>query len=288
MPELPEVEIIKRGLDLSVRGSVVESVEVLNQKSFVLTEKDKKNVVGSTIDAISRTGKMLIISLGSGYSLVFHLKMTGQVVYRADHKSFAGGHPNSSMVGDLPDKSTRVIIKLKGGGTIFFNDQRKFGWIKMVKTGEHHGLIKNLGPDINANDVDFTTFKNRISRKGKSKIKQVLLDQSVFAGLGNIYVDETLFLAGVHPESIIGKIPEDKLSLIFEYANQVLAESIEMGGSSSRNYVNSNGGKGNYLDIARVYGRKDDYCKKCGEVITKIKVAGRGTHICLNCQELYR
>ncbi len=288
MPELPEVEIIKRGLGLSVRGSVVESVEVLNQNSFLLPEKDKNNVVGSTINVISRTGKMLIISLSSGYSLVFHLKMTGQVVYRADNESFAGGHPNSSMLGDLPDKSTRVIIKLKGGGTIFFNDQRKFGWIKMVKAGKHHGLIKNLGPDINSNDINFTTFKKRMVLKGKSKIKQVLLDQSVFAGLGNIYVDETLFLAGIHPESVIGKIPEFKLSLIFKYANQVLAESIEMGGSSSRNYINSNGGKGNYLDIARVYGRKDDYCEKCGGLITKIKVAGRGTHICLSCQRLYR
>lgn len=286
MPELPEVEIIKRGLSLSARGSEIKSIKILNQKSFLITEEAKKSVVGSTILEISRVGKMLILDLRSGYSLVFHLKMTGQVVYKKQGNDFAGGHPNESILGPLPDRSTRVIIKFSDGGTLFFNDQRKFGWIKMVKTGEHLGLIKNLGPDINSNDVNLSTFKQKMLRKSKSKIKQVLLDQSVFAGLGNIYVDESLFMAGLHPESIIGKVPGNKLDSVFNWANKVLAESIEMGGSSSRNYVNSEGGRGDYLSKARVYGRANKDCKKCNNKITKIKVAGRGTHICLNCQEL--
>lgn len=288
MPELPEVETIRTGLKPKIEAQEIENVKILSPSSLQASEQDiSQNVIGSEIVKLNRRGKVLILELSSGYALAFHLKMTGQVVYRSKDYNFGGGHPTESLIQELPDKSTRVIIKLKGGGRIFFNDQRKFGWIKLIKTGQYENLVKNMGPDMHS-DVDITIFLDRLERKKNSKIKQVLLDQSVVAGIGNIYADESLFLSSIHPESRVGAIPKAKLEGLFKNIKEVLQKSIDMGGSSSRNYVNASGGRGNYLNEALVYGRKDQNCKNCNCEISKIRSAGRGTHICINCQRLYK
>ena len=288
MPELPEIETIKLGLQKEVIGKTVESITKLNENSFKVSEKDiSDKILDYKMISVKRVGKVLMLELSSGYTMAFHLKMTGQVVYRSKNYNFGGGHPTGSLINKLPDKSTRVIIELNSGGELFFNDQRKFGWIKLIKTGQHQDLVKNMGPDM-YNDVDITTFIDRVKSKKNSRIKQVLLDQSVVAGIGNIYADESLFIAGIHPDSKISAIPEAKLNLLFGAIKDVFTRSIDMGGSSSRNYVNSSGGRGNYLDEAKAYGRDGQECEKCKQNMIKIRSAGRGTHICADCQRLYQ
>jgi formamidopyrimidine-DNA glycosylase len=285
MPELPEVETIKRGLSAIIIGQTIDTVEVFNPKSFQDFKLNTSLILGSKVINIDRTGKLLIISLSTGFSLVFHLKMTGQVVFRPTHskeEGFGGGHPTKSLTSRLPDKSTRVIFKL-GSGYLFFNDQRKFGWIKIVETGYHKRLINKMGPDVL--DINTDQFISLIKLRHKSKVKPTLLDQSFVAGIGNIYADESLNVAHIHPSSKIGDILDDQLVNLYNSIQMILLDSIKLGGSSSRNYVDSNGNAGSYLDRARVYGRAGGACRDCGSEIIKLKVAGRGTYICGDCQK---
>jgi formamidopyrimidine-DNA glycosylase len=285
MPELPEVETIRRGLSTRITNHKILAVDILWEKSFADFEENESKIIGAKITGIDRTGKLLVLNLSSGTSLVFHLKMTGQVVFQPNDESeqgFGGGHPSESLNSSLPDKSTRVIIKLNSGN-LFFNDQRKFGWIKIVKTGDHQTLIKNMGPDVL--DLNQEQFLKLIKLKPKSKLKALLLDQSFVAGIGNIYADEALNAAHLHPDSRVEDLTGEQLKNLYEHIKNILSSSIKLGGSSSKNYVDSSGRKGKYLDGARVYGREDRGCKDCGSKIIKLKVAGRGTHICENCQK---
>lgn len=284
MPELPEVETIKRGLSNIIINQKIIGVDLLWLGSFQDFEANKQKIINSKIIAINRTGKLLSIDLSSGLSLVFHLKMTGQIVFRPMGNSsvgFGGGHPTKSLSSKLPDKSTRAIVRLSLG-ELFFNDQRKFGWIKVVETGYHEGLIKKMGPDIL--NVNRNQFIELIKSRPKSKLKSILLDQSFVSGIGNIYADESLNAAHLHPSTRVDELSVDQLSMLHSRIQSILRSSIELGGSSSKNYVNSKGEKGEYLDQARVYGRVGKDCKDCGSEIIKLKLAGRGTHICPTCQ----
>jgi formamidopyrimidine-DNA glycosylase len=286
MPELPEVETVKIGLAKLLPGLEVSRITSDWAKSFPNDpEIVSRFVLGSKIDSISRRGKGLIISLDSGYSLLIHLKMTGQLVYRGE-ENFGAGHPNDSLVGKLPDKSTRVIIEFKNDAKLFFNDQRKFGWIRIMPTIElvNDKFINSLGPEPLDKEFSLDTFKRRLLKRKKSVIKSVLLDQKVIAGIGNIYADESLWLAKIHPLESVEDISENKLKLLHEAIIFVLKLSIEKGGSTDKNYVDAYGNKGSYLKFANVFRREGQACPRCGHDIIKIRVAGRGTHICPNCQ----
>jgi len=289
MPELPEVETIRRGLELGLTSQMITSVEVLWPKSFPVPEDlIQQIVVGSTVKHLGRRAKVLMVELDNGYSMLFHLKMTGQMVLeKADGERFAGGHPTKSMRDTLPDSSTKVIFGLKSGDRLYFNDFRKFGWIKLVPTSEIglDPLVARLGPEPLSDDFTLAGFRQQLLRHKGSAIKPTILDQSTVSGVGNIYADESLHLAKIHPLRLSGSLTSIESKRLYEAIKTIIALGIEHGGTSFAVYVNALGGKGDYLDHARVFRRQGQPCPVCGTIIQKIRVAGRGTHLCPKCQK---
>lgn len=295
MPELPEVETIRHGLSKLLPGKVIADVWHDWQKSFPNAPADvARFMVGAAVVAVKRRAKVLIIDLSSEYSLVIHLKMTGQLVFvpkaselKAEEK-FGGGHPTKSLVGNLPDKSTRVALDFKDGSKLFFNDQRKFGWMRLLPTIEvpEIDFMKKVGPEPLEDDFTIDKFISNILRRRQSAIKAVLLDQTVLAGVGNIYADESLWAAKIHPSTIVSKTSKTKLVALYSAIRSILSLSIQKGGSTDRNYVDAKGKKGSYLSFAQVFRKEGQPCPRCGTEIIKIRVAGRGTHVCPKCQRL--
>lgn len=312
MPELPEVETVRRGLANLLPGrTVLRTTTIDSPKSFPNAPNDVGQFLHeATIVGVRRRAKVLIIDLSSEYSLVVHLKMTGQLVFRGEDKvknleygirsledkildpsepptSFAGGHPNDSLVGKLPDRSTRVQIDFTDGSHLFFNDQRKFGWIKLVPTTmvEQMPFFQKVGPEPLDPKTKSEEFIQRVRRRSGSMIKPVILDQAVIAGVGNIYADECLWAAHIHPETRSGELSDEQLNTLFIELVKILQLSIDQGGSTDRNYVDAEGRKGNYLKFANVFRREGQACHRHpDQEILKIRVAGRGTHICPVCQ----
>jgi len=287
VPELPEVETVRRGLSSLIIGKKVAATTHDNPKSFPNTVVDVNTfLIGAAITDIRRRAKVLMIDLSTDYSLVVHLKMTGQLVYVDNQTRFGAGHPTDSLVNALPDKSTRVSIVFDDGSTLFFNDQRKFGWVRLMPTLEIPNLpfMQKVGPE--PLELDFTAqqFADRFTRRARTSIKAAILDQSVVAGVGNIYADEALWGAKIHPSRLVGSITTAEFTLLYSELRDVMNLSIEKGGSSNRNYVNAEGKKGSYMDFARVFRREGLPCPRCGTTIEKLRVAGRGTHICPFCQ----
>jgi formamidopyrimidine-DNA glycosylase len=289
MPELPEVETVRRGLEKLIIGKNIISVSSDWQKSLPITEHQiNEYIIGHEILSIGRRGKLLILGLDNEMSLLIHLRMTGQMVYRSKTYKFGAGHPNDSLIGKLPDKSTRVIIKLNNGSNLFFNDQRKFGFINLSQNSKINKIpfLKKMGPEPLSKDFNYEVFKEQLHQRMKSQIKAVLLDQKVIAGIGNIYADESLWMAKIHPLQKVSDISEAKLKSLYKSIIEVLELSIEKGGSTDRNYVDAEGKKGSYINFARVFRREGKECYRCGKTIIKIRAAGRGTHLCPNCQRI--
>jgi formamidopyrimidine-DNA glycosylase len=295
MPELPEVETVKRGLNILIIGKVIASVRADNPKSFPNAEHDVRNfLIGASVTEVRRRAKVLLIDLSTNYTLVIHLKMTGQLVFIISHdregsdERFAGGHPTDSLIGALPDKSTRVIFHFTDDSHLFFNDQRKFGWVRLMPTAEVPNIdfMKRVGPEPLEADFTVTEFASRFKRRAKTSIKAALLDQSVVAGVGNIYADEALWGAKIHPARLVETIKSGEFRRLYTEVRAVMNLSIEKGGSTNRNYVNAEGKKGSYMEFARVFRREGLACPRCGTEIIKIRVAGRGTHICPHDQRL--
>jgi formamidopyrimidine-DNA glycosylase len=289
MPELPEVETVRIGLERLLPAKKVEAVWHDWPKSFPNAPTDVEQfLIGASVVAVKRRAKVLLIELSSKYSLVIHLKMTGQLVYVGMSQRFGAGHPNRSLIGVLPDKSTRVEIMFTDSSKLFFNDQRKFGWMRLLPTAEVPQLnfFQKIGPEPLAADFTPAVFKERLYRRKNSGIKAVLLDQTVIAGIGNIYADESLWAAKIHPETKVADISNQKLIALYNGLQAVLRLSIEKGGSTDRNYVDAEGKHGSYLTFAQVFRREGKSCSRCGTTIIKLRVAGRGTHICPHCQRL--
>lgn len=288
MPELPEVETVRCGLSRLIVGKQIMSVECLCEKSLPVATSDVRAFINqATIKQVRRRAKMLIIDLDNDYSLLIHLKMTGQMVYRGD-ENWGGGHPNDSFLNSLPDRSTRVVLNLSGDNKLFFNDQRKFGWIKLYPTSQIDELptIVKLGPEPLVGDP-WPEFLKRIRRHQSMSIKPAILDQTTIAGVGNIYADESLWLAKIHPQTKVASLTDNDLKRLLDGIIQSMTESLSAGGSTARNYVKADGSRGDYLEkFAAVYKRNDQPCKRCGRDIVKIKVAGRGSHYCPYCQQL--
>ena len=292
MPELPEVETIRRGLNKFILNKKVSSVKILCDKSFI---GPKEVILGQKIINIRRFGKALIFDFENGVSMMVHLRMTGQLIFRASgeesgrnylemieagdfkttlytEKSFAGGHPNESFYSELPNKQTRVLFEIckedeanSGAsqviGTLYFNEP----WVMSVEE-----------------------FKKNLMRHKNAEIKPTILDQSVVAGLGNIYADEALYMTKIHPERLTSSLSDTEIAELLEAAGVVMQRSIDSGGSTMATYVKADGTKGNYLEkFAQVFRREGEPCNRCGTEIIKLKVAGRGTHICPNCQKKF-
>lgn len=310
------METIKRGLSELLPGRVIADVWHDWQKSFPNAPADvARFMVNAKIESVRRRAKVLIIELSSGYSLVIHLKMTGQLVFVNKNEQklensnkklvnninsqflfsnssrearFGGGHPTDSLINNLPDKSTRVVIDFQDDSKLFFNDQRKFGWMRLLPTIEvpQIDFMKKMGPEPLEDDFTVNKFINNILRRRQSAIKAVLLDQTVLAGVGNIYADESLWAAKIHPAIPAGQIPRTKLIKLYSELRRILTMAITKGGSTDRNYVDAKGKKGSYLTFAQVFRKENQPCPRCGTIIEKIRVAGRGTHICPKCQKM--
>ena len=288
MPELPEVETVRRGLAELLPGRVVARAMVFDSpKSFPNAPSDVEQFLyGAHVTAVRRRAKVLMIDLDTRYSLVVHLKMTGQLIFRGA-QSFAGGHPNDSLIGKLPDRSTRVQIDFVDGSRLFFNDQRKFGWVKLLPTDEVKNLpfMQKVGPEPLDPQTRAEDFIQRIRRHQNSMIKPAFLDQTVIAGVGNIYADEALWAAQIHPQTRVKNVSDQQLNTLFKELRQILQLSIDQGGSTDKNYVDAEGRKGNYLTFAHVFRREGQACHRHpDQAIIKLKVGGRGTHICPVCQ----
>jgi len=289
MPELPEVETVRRGLHELIIGRVISSARELDSpKSFPNAKDDiKEFIIGAEVTDVRRRAKVLLIDLSSQYSLVVHLKMTGQLVFRAKGVAFGAGHPNESLIGELPDRSTRVEIGFSDGSHLYFNDQRKFGWMKLYPTIEvpNINFMQKVGPEPLEDDFTASDFIQRIRRRNGTSVKAAILDQTVLAGVGNIYADESLWGAKIHPATRVKDVSDEQLTELLREIKYVMNLAIEKGGSTDRNYVNAEGKKGSYMSFARVFRREGLECPRHPDTnVEKIRVAGRGTHICPICQ----
>jgi formamidopyrimidine-DNA glycosylase len=288
MPELPEVETVRRGLADLLPGRLIKTAEAIDSpKSFPNAEADVREfLLGAAILEVRRRAKVLIIELDTKYSLVIHLKMTGQLVFRGK-TAFGAGHPNESLVGELPDRSTRVVITFADGSSLFFNDQRKFGWVKLMPTLEVPNIdfMKKVGPEPLEADFTPQQFRERFQRRARTNIKAALLDQTVIAGVGNIYADESLWAAQIDPRRLVGSLSKADFHRLYRELRAIMNLAIEKGGSTDKNYVNAEGKRGSYLHFAKVFRKEGQACPRCGHTIVKIRHAGRGTHLCNYCQK---
>ncbi len=286
MPELPEVETIKRDLNKKIRGKQIAEIITDTPKMFTPRfSLARKKLIGGKIKDVERRAKLLIIKINKDLFLLIHLKMTGQLVYSPKKgKIVVGGHPITG-VRDLPNKFTHVSFYFKDDSVLYFNDVRKFGYMKLVDRGDLEKILEDFGIEPLSGQFSLEKFKQILKKRKKSKIKQVLMDQKLLAGIGNIYADESLFAAGIRPMRRAGKISDKEAKKLYENIKKILKKAIERRGTSFSNYVDSEGKKGNFVPLLKVYGRGGEKCKKCGHVLKKTKVGGRGTVYCSFCQK---
>jgi len=269
MPELPEVETIKRQLNSRLKGKKISRVEVFLPR-FVKypLEKFKKIVEGSKIVKIGRRAKLLFIELDSGYFLVIHLKMTGQLIYNGEKS-----------------KHTHLVYHFSDGIKLIHNDLRRFGFVKVIPKKELKEFLakEKLGPEPLEKSFTLKAFKELFKKKN-GKIKQVLMDQKFISGIGNLYSDEILFPAKVLPTRKSSSLKEEELKRIYQEIKKILTLAIKRRGSSSDTYLDAEGKKGNFLPLVKVYRREGKPCLKCGAKIERLKMGGRSAHYCPKCQ----
>lgn len=278
MPELPEVEVVKLFLEDKIIGQKVSHIEVINQRSFI---GNSQKIINQTVTKITRLGKQLSIYLSNGQILLVHLKMTGQLIYQG----YILGHSTKESTLPMPSKSTRLIFIFQDNSKLYFNDQRKFGWIKLMSPQELKDSQSNLGLDI-FNPKFTSQYLFSQLQKTSRPIKTALLDQHLFAGIGNIYANDALFLAGIHPQSKSNNIKLSQAKLLHHYLLNIMQQSILAGGSTAKDnkYIRPDGSFGKNQFSFRVYQRQGESCLKCGTKIEYLKLGGRGTFFCPKCQ----
>ncbi|HEY1074692.1 MAG TPA: bifunctional DNA-formamidopyrimidine glycosylase/DNA-(apurinic or apyrimidinic site) lyase [Patescibacteria group bacterium] len=279
MPELPEVEIIRQGLARYVPGKTIASLEVRVPKLFTGKIED---VEGQSVIGIRRRAKVLMIDLSNDKTILVHLKMTGQLVFQSadEHEKVVGGHPQEAYNQPLPHKHSHVIFTFTDGSKLFFNDLRKFGWLQLLDTnvaGEY-GMLATVGPEPLGGAFTESVFRERLSKYPNRLIFQSLLDQSLVAGIGNIYANEALYEAGILPERRVKDITDGEWSKLYRAVRHVLEESIKYGGTSDNTYIQVDGKRGDYLAHAHVYHKK--IANPCGHEVVRKKLGGRTTHFC--------
>lgn len=286
MPELPEVETIRRGLQKRILRKEIRSVEIRAPK---VVKNDPKKFIqalkGNSFTKIDRRGKLLILTLARGENfLLVHLKLTGQLIYRKGKTFVAGGHPVPRLTHELPHKHTHVIVEFTDGSQLFFNDLRKFGVMKIVDATAKDLVLAAYGVEPLSKEFMWERFEGALGKR-QAPLKAVLLNQSLIAGLGNIYVDEVAWHARVRPGRRVWRLTQAERKKIFRAIPKVLTEAIAWGGTTFRHFRDSEGEKGNYSDCLKVYGRGGKPCYRCGAVLVKTAVAGRGTVYCPICQK---
>jgi len=298
MPELPEVETIRIGLEKALTGHKIVGVEIKAPKLF---KGSIDWVINQRVTEVARRAKILIVKLEKNY-LLCHLKMTGQLIFvpklsavrkklrvesrklSADDGVVIGGHPDKNYPLELPHKHSHVIIQFDHG-TLYFNDLRKFGWLKAVQSEENLlKEVKHLGPEFTWPEFNLEYFTFGLQKRSIT-IKQLLLDQTFIAGIGNIYADESLFCAKIKPLRKANSLSDEDSSSLYKCIKKVFRLSLKHGGTSSQSYRQVDGTMGTYLTVANVYKREGLPCKVCGNPIERIKISGRSSHYCPSCQK---
>lgn len=276
MPELPEVETIKTQLNKSLTGLVFNRLEMLDKKAARFVDsKSLQKIIGVKIKRVKRRAKILLLEFNNNYCLVFHLKMTGQIIL------------NNSGINYLPNKHTRLILYFSKQKKIYFQDLRKFGWVKILynKNLDSNLLNHILGPEPFDKSFSLEYFSKELG-KTKKPIKTFLLDQTKIAGIGNIYANEALFVAKIYPGLSSNKLNERQIKKLHQAIKKVLAKGIELKGASDQDYLDAHGNKGEYQKHFLVYKRKGENCKFCKKPIKRIALGGRGTFYCSQCQRI--
>lgn len=274
MPELPEVETIKNTLKRFVINKTIADVSVLWPNIIKRpddAEQFKHILTGQTIHDIKRKGKFLLFQLDESV-LISHLRMEGKYSV----------HPSEEPM----KKHTHVVFGFTDGEELRYNDVRKFGTMHVFNKGDefNHKPLNQLGPDPFDEEFTVDYFYKKL-KKTERVIKAALLDQSIVTGLGNIYVDETLFRANVHPLKKASRLTKKEVKVIQEQAILTLRDAVAQGGTTIRSYVNGQGEMGMFQQELFVYGQENKPCKQCGRPIVKMKIGGRGTHVCISCQK---
>ena len=286
MPELPEVTVIVNSLNKKIKGLVLASIEYDWPKGFHWNGFSIKDLKGVKVDGVERRGKVVVINL-EDFSILIHLKLTGQLIYQDEKTRIAGGHPIPPLNLPVPNKTTRVTFGFTNGGHLYFNDIRKFGWVKIVASDEDkikEAIGAELGPD--ALEISYGEFRERLVKKPNSRIKKLLMDQTFVSGIGNIYSDEALWRAKIHPARSVASLKEREIKTLFEGIKDSLKLAIEKGGSSANSFVDSGGEKGLFLTFARAYHMTGRPCARCKTPIVRAKMDGRSAHFCPKCQQL--
>lgn len=307
MPELPEVENLRIGLEREIRNQKILSAEVRLPKLVSGTGNKRKaskakaaefikGVVDKKIVSIDRRAKNLIFKLSDGSAILVHLKMSGQFVYKPSKKGMTveGGHFPSLAKGgsielsrsELPNKHTHIIFKLEKG-TLFYNDTRTFGYLiyyKNLVTLHESETLKNLGPEPLSKEFTLEYFESALKSK-KKNLKSALLGQEIVVGLGNIYVDEVCFIAGVNPSRITNKLKSEEIKKLYDAIKKILPHAIKLGGSSVATYMLLDESRGNFAREHKVYGKDGNPCINCKKPLSKKTLAGRTTVFCKNCQK---
>jgi len=271
MPELPEVETIKRQLNREIKDKKIEKVKV-NLPKLVRypLAKFEKLVKGAIIKNVNRRAKLLIVELSNGYVLVVHLKLTGQLIFNGE-------------IG----KHTHLVYYFTDGSFLVHNDLRQFGFVKVISKAKLDEFFKKekFGPEPLSREFTLKVFKKYSEKRKRSKIKPLLMDQSFISGIGNLYADEILFKAGVRPDRIVDSLKSLEVKKIYQAILKILPLAISRGGSSIDTYRDARGKKGNYLSLIKVYQRGSNPCFICKSKIKRIKMSSRSAHFCPKCQK---
>ncbi|MCK5332702.1 bifunctional DNA-formamidopyrimidine glycosylase/DNA-(apurinic or apyrimidinic site) lyase [Candidatus Parcubacteria bacterium] len=273
MPELPEVETIRRDLEKKIIGKKIIKIKVLQKKSIKndLT-RFTKALENNSIESISRKGKLLIMKIKeNGKYLLIHLRMTGQILCCAAERKVA--------------KNTRVILIFNDSSKLFFNDTRRFGYLQIANEKEKKEILLKMGIDLLDKNFTFEKLKE-LSRNKKRLLKSFLLDQKMIAGIGNIYADEICFDTKLRPDRIIGELNDKELKKLYNSIIRIIELALKSRGTTFNDYVDSRGKKGNFSKFLKVYQREKEDCRSCHQrSIQKIKVGGRATRYCTHCQK---
>jgi formamidopyrimidine-DNA glycosylase len=290
MPELPEVEVTRRRIGELLVGRKIARVLTTKPSYFFLTSPRRlqQELSGRMTEGLTRHGKYLLARLDSGATLLLHLGMTGQLFGEGATsprllRAQARRESAAPAAGFSPDEHTHLQLEFADRGPrVFFRDVRKFGKVLLIAAGKSDSRLEKLGVDALV-ATGASLFE--AARARKIPIKSLLLDQSVIAGIGNIYADEALFMAGVSPKRAAHRVDRESCAAIVAAAQTVMRRSIETGGSSISDYVNPDGSDGGYQKERRVYGREDEPCPACGTLIRRFVIAQRSSHFCPDCQK---
>jgi formamidopyrimidine-DNA glycosylase len=290
MPELPEIETIRKGLLEKVLEKPVLSVRINNEKVLRSPRsRFTKALKGNKFADIGRRGKMLIFTIGkesgelTGDYFLARLGMTGRLVYFDEEDAIWGGNSYVHKK-SYAHKHCHFIFRFEGGGALLFCDSRKFGYLEIVDEAELRAKISKFGPE--PLDKDFTWRKlEEILDGRKTNLKAFLLNQGRIAGIGNIYADEILFDAGIMPTRSVVSLSQEEIQALHGSMKRILKKAVQKRGTSFSDYVDAAGKKGSFQDFLKIYGRQGKPCISCGGIVERIVVAGRGTNFCRACQK---